>query len=233
MNTRDIEFRIERYKPGQIDPPAWQHYRLSVDAEMTVLDCLELIRRDQEPTLMYRHSCHHSSCGTCGCMINGREGLACIRKVHDLNTAVVTLEPLRGFRRVGDLVVAFEEFYRDIATHWSGLRPSEGGGEPPANPEGRQRSRFEDCIECGCCVSVCPVSRKQKEFMGPAALAAANRERLKAPAMAAEILDQVGQNRGEPGCRRHLACSRVCPTGVYPARHIADLRKCRKNSPPR
>lgn len=24
-------------------------------------------------------------------------------------------------------------------------------------------------------------------------------------------------------CRRHLACSRVCPSEVRPARHIADL----------
>jgi succinate dehydrogenase / fumarate reductase iron-sulfur subunit len=233
MNARHIEFRIERYKPGEIDPPAWQHYQLAVDADMTVLDCLEVIRRDQEPTLMYRHSCHHSSCGTCGCVINGRERLACISNVYDLNTAEVTLEPLRGFRRLGDLVVAFEDFFCDIPADWSHLRPSEVGVDRPANPERTQRSRLEDCIECGCCVSVCPVARERSEFMGPAALAAADRERLKTPARAAEILAHVGQERGEPGCRRHLACSRVCPTGVYPARHIADLRKCRKDSSPR
>jgi len=232
MKARDIEFRIERFKPDEIDPPAWRRYRLAVDAGMTVLDCLEAIRRDLEPTLMYRHSCHHSSCGTCGCRVNGRERLACISNVHHLDTAVVTLEPLRGFRRIGDLVVDFDDFYRDIAPDWSSLRTSETDRDRPSKPDGPQRSRFEDCIECGCCVSVCPVSRSGDEFMGPAALAAANLERLKSRAREAEILNRVGRDRGEPRCRRHLVCSRVCPTGVYPARHIADLRKTRKDSAP-
>jgi len=26
-------------------------------------------------------------------------------------------------------------------------------------------------------------------------------------------------------CRRALECSRVCPTAVYPARHIEELRR--------
>ncbi len=35
----------------------------------------------------------------------------------------------------------------------------------------------------------------------------------------------AGSKRGERLCERSVNCSRVCPNKVYPARHIADLRK--------
>ena len=77
MAGKKIAFDITRYKPGQIDPPRVQSYTVAVDRTMTVLDGLEQIRLTQDATLMYRHSCHHSACGTCACVINGLERLAC------------------------------------------------------------------------------------------------------------------------------------------------------------
>jgi len=40
-----------------------------------------------------------------------------------------------------------------------------------------------------------------------------------------ELVSLAKNNRGVTLCERALNCSRVCPTGVYPARHIADLRR--------
>ena len=39
------------------------------------------------------------------------------------------------------------------------------------------------------------------------------------------MLALAGTERGERRCERALLCSRVCPTGVYPARHIMELRR--------
>jgi succinate dehydrogenase / fumarate reductase iron-sulfur subunit len=64
--------------------------------------------------------------------------------------------------------------------------------------------------------------------LGPAVLAAANNELKKSPPKAEEFLFLAGSARGEKLCERALNCSRVCPTGVYPARHIADLRRILK-----
>jgi succinate dehydrogenase / fumarate reductase iron-sulfur subunit len=61
--------------------------------------------------------------------------------------------------------------------------------------------------------------------MGPAALAALHNEISKNTPAADDLLRIAGSERGERWCERALACSRVCPTGVYPARHIADLRR--------
>lgn len=225
MDTKKITFSISRYKPGIIDPSRFQEYRIDVSPAMTLLDALEKIRLEQEETLMYRHSCHHSSCGTCAMIVNGGEKMACTTRVWDLGTDTVALEPLAGFRRIGDLAVDMGTFFRDFEEDWPHLQPAEPLGGPPVAPESKPFMRFENCIECGSCVSACPVSRKRGEFMGPAALSALNREIQKSPDGGNLLLERARENRGAPMCRRALACSRVCPTAVYPARHIAELRK--------
>jgi succinate dehydrogenase/fumarate reductase-like Fe-S protein len=92
-------------------------------------------------------------------------------------------------------------------------------------PDGiRDFTRLEDCIECGACISACPAAHKNQIFLGPAVLAAINNELKKSPQKAKELLSLAGLKRGVDLCERALNCSGVCPTRVYPARHIADLQ---------
>ena len=223
MDTKSICFQIHRFKPGILEPPRIQSYTLAVSKSMSVIDCLGLIQLNHDRSLMFRHSCHHASCGTCAMIINGKERLACITNVWSLNAPEITLAPLNGFNRVGDLVVEIDTFYNDIDESWSHLQPvtsSTDGSEK--NPAGFMR--FENCIECGSCLSACPVPGGAATFMGPAALAAIHREIIKSPHQKSSLLKLADSNRGQRLCQRALACSRVCPTEVYPARHIADLR---------
>jgi succinate dehydrogenase / fumarate reductase iron-sulfur subunit len=197
---------------------------------MTVLDCLEKIRLEQDNTLMYRHSCHHSSCGTCTCKINGHERLTCTTKISDLNDRIITLIPLDGFQPIGDLVVDISSVYENLSEDWDCLRKSEKP-KPTRMSQGiRLFKRFENCIECSACISACPVTHKNKGFVGPAVLAAVHKELKKSPQKTAELLSLAENERGVRLCERALNCSRVCPTGVYPARHIADLRRLLKKS---
>ena len=229
MTTKNITFKILRYKPGHIDPPRFQKFTLAVDAITSVLDGLEKIRLEQDSTLMYRRSCHHSSCGTCACKINGVERLTCITKIRDLPDGTITLTPLEGFKPIGDLVVDINRFYNDLSENWSHLKNSKNV-QSTEFPAGIAKfTRFENCIECGACVSSCPISQKNAAFIGPAVLAAINCELKKAPRQAQELIAIARSNRGEHLCERHLNCSRVCPTDVYPARHIADLRRLLEN----
>ena len=226
MITKQVTFRISRYKADLIDPPRFYTYPLAVSESMSVLDALEKIRLTREPTLMYRHSCHHSSCGTCACLINGSERLACTTNVWVLDNETVTVAPLNGFPRIGDLVVNMNPFFKDIDEDWTSLRPSQNRERDPGPGTGdRIFSRFEDCIECGSCVSACPVSRRNPDFMGPAALTALHREIDKLPSKRNILLERAKSERGVDLCDRAYECSRVCPTAVYPARHIAELRK--------
>ncbi len=199
-----------------------QQYSLGVNDRMTVLDALEVIRRDQDTSLMYRHSCHHGSCGTCGMLINGERKLACLTQATKLETEMIELQPLRNMKVIGDLAVDPSPLFPDFPKGAAYIRRSE------VNRDGRKPfeldhwERFEDCIECGLCVSSCPVT---ESFMGPAALAAHNREIINRRERRGELLGEVNVPRGAWPCTRALNCSRACPTGVYPAKHIAELRK--------
>ena len=220
MSPREIVFRVYRFRPGQPEAARYDETSFAVQESTTVLEVLERLR-GRDPSLMFRHSCHHGSCGTCACRINGRERLACTTRVLELGTDLVTVEPLNKLRRDGDLVVDPADLLREYPPHLQTLRASEwlSGAQPPEELSGY--TRLENCIECGACLSACPVN----DFLGPALLAAINRERVNRPDSAARMLELAGSERGVGKCRRALECSRVCPTGVYPARHIEELRK--------
>lgn len=225
MATKPVTFVIHRCnidENGAALRRRRHEYSLEVNDRMTVLDALEVIRRDQDWSLMYRHSCHHGSCGTCGMIVNGERKLACLTQVTELEGATFELQPLRSMNPLGDLAVDPSPLFADFPQGAGYLRRSELNADRRKPFEVEHWERFEDCIECGLCVSSCPVT---ESFMGPAALAAYNREIINRPERRRELLAEVNVERGVWPCTRALNCSRVCPTGVYPARHIAELRK--------
>lgn len=217
-SPRTVRIRVARGR----DSRRTEEFLVPVEDHTTVVDALEWIRSHRDASLMYRHSCHHGSCGTCGMLVNGERKLACTTGLED--ETVVDLKPLQTMDLIADLAVDPASLFRDFPRDAGYLRPSEfnRGSETPEEIE--HYRRFENCIECGLCVSSCPVIGL-RDFMGPAALAAYNREIEKNPDRTEELLAEVDSQRGAAGCDRHLECSRVCPTGVYPAKHIAQLTK--------
>jgi glycerol-3-phosphate dehydrogenase len=216
-SRRTVGFRLFRARPGVT--PSFEEIRLVVGPETTVLDVLVRLH-GRDPDLLHRHSCHHGSCGTCACRINGRERLACTTRVLELDNETVTLEPLRKFALEADLVTDPAVFFREFPRGLRTLTASEWMPQSRLPEELPARTRLENCIECGACVSACPV----EDFLGPALLAAINRERNNRPDSEARMLELAAGERGVWSCQRALECSRVCPTAVYPARHIQELR---------
>lgn len=247
MNSGTMKsIRLRVYRGTRVDPPAPEvpaaaspgvhgadrqggssadphvDYDVSLPAGATVLEALESVRTAQDGSLMYRHSCHHGSCGTCGLQVNGSPRLACLTSIDDIGDGPVVLDPLTGFPHVRDLVVRTDTMFEQFPDDGGYVRKSETNRGAARPAEVREFVRFENCIECGCCVSACPVTTA---FMGPAALAAASRELANNPERETEILERVNRDDGVWPCRRSLECSRVCPAGVYPSRHIFQLQK--------
>lgn len=220
-------FKIFRHRSGSSNLSGFQEFPVAVSSQMTVLDVLEKIRMEMDSSLMYRHSCHHSSCGTCACRVNGRERLTCVARVSDLEDGIITLEPLSGLPLLGDLVVDMTDFYNkiplDFSYHKKCERAESGDSADRENSENPER--FEDCIECASCYSACPVAGDGKPFLGPAAMTAYNNELVKRPEKSAALAPVINGERGQKLCERAIECSRVCPTKVAPAKHIAELRK--------
>ena len=103
--------------------------------------------------------------------------------------------------------------FKDIEPDWLYKRRSELGGE-----------RFENCIECGACLSACPPYAGSGSFVGPAALAALNREGQNNPDSAGALREEADSEAWAWGCERAINCSRVCPAEVAPAKKIQELR---------
>ena len=227
-----------RVRRGAGDAARLETYEVDMEDGATLLDALEYLRTGTAPDLAYRHSCHHGSCGTCSVRLDGREVLACLTLLAALadgdDPSIV--EPLAGFEPVADLAVDPGRLFRSLPKHTAHVRASEwvdgeivSGSESAAagrTPAGTERYvRFEDCIECGCCVSACPVSAAELPFRGPAALAAIHREAINKPERRDEMMELASRDDGVGPCDRHLACSKVCPRFVYPGKHIELLRR--------
>ncbi len=202
-------------------------FTIEADMHATILDLLETLRAGTTEVPAYRHSCHHGSCGTCGALINGKEMLLCLTRVqscvNDADEPVITLEPLQGMRVIGGIAVYPGKVFAGIP-NTSYLRDRHPD-ERRLSSAGTCPQIFEACIECGLCVSACPI---RGPFIGPAALAAVNREREKNPGNAKNMLLIAGAPDGAAACERHLKCSRVCPQAVYPGKHIQLLKNALK-----
>ena len=159
--------------------------------------------------------------------VDGRDVLACVTRLADLPDGEVTVEPLRNQATISDLVVDIEALYEGLDVVGMPLvRESRSvPGSRPA-PGVERLTRFEDCIECGLCVSVCPIEASDAAYEGPAVLAAAWRvveEPRDADRERAFAL--VDGDQGAWRCHLATECTEVCPSGALPAEGIMHLRR--------
>jgi succinate dehydrogenase / fumarate reductase iron-sulfur subunit len=229
--TATRTFRVFRWKRGGEEDSRFESYEaVPVGPRTTVLEALRWIQLHLDRSLILRHSCFHASCGTCGLRVNGREVLGCVTPVEDLG-AVITVEPIANVPVLADLVVDMEEFYDrfpegDALDERPQVRTS-GFLAGAATPGGIDRyERYEDCIECGLCLSACPIASTSEGYLGPAALAAAQRllEETPEDVDPREILDWADDPLGAWRCHAIFECTEACPSGVRPAERIMSLR---------
>lgn len=226
MPEKDIQFKVFRYKQGQ-DAPVYDTFTVPCDEDTTVLVALQAIRRDDDPSLTLRHSCHHASCGTCGMRINGQEELACVVRVLDLGADIVVVEPMSHLPVISDLVVSMVPFYgvlNEVERPY--IRQSEFMQQADTPKGIEMYTRYENCLECGLCVSACPIMGSDEAYQGPAALAAAWRvfeePRGKDPEAALGWTDHA---HGCWRCHVSYECTEACPSDVQPAEKIMFLRR--------
>jgi succinate dehydrogenase / fumarate reductase iron-sulfur subunit len=82
--------------------------------------------------------------------------------------------------------------------------------------------RLSDCIECGLCISACPIALTTPSYLGPAVLAGAQQSGKN---LEKSVLQLVDSADGVWRCHSVYECTAVCPSHVEPAWRIMDLRK--------
>jgi fumarate reductase iron-sulfur subunit len=218
-----VELEVLRYRPEVESRPAWQRYRVPFHQEWMVLDALQHIKDQLDGTLSFRWACRMGVCGSCGMMVNGRPVLTCATYLSKLLPGPIQVAPLRHFPVVRDLVVDMSDFMTklDRVKPWL-IRQDDAplsGGEYLQTPaELAVYKRYSMCINCLLCYSACPIYGLEPEFLGPAAIALAQRYNLDSRDQGSrERLDILSQHDGVWACTFVGECSTVCPKDVDPA----------------
>ncbi len=218
-----ITLQVARYRPEQEAEPTYQEYEVPCHPEWVVLDGINYVKDHLDGTLSYRWSCRMGICGSCGMNVNGEPVLTCASFLTDYAPGPIRVEPLPNFPVIRDLVVEIGDFIRKmtVVKPWI-IRKEE---KPLAEGEYRQTpeeledyKQFSMCIDCMLCYAACPVYGLDPTFLGPAAIALAQRYNLDSRDEGAkERLEVLSQPDGIWGCTFVGDCTRVCPKKVDPA----------------
>jgi len=236
--TMQVQFQILRQKPNQ--SPQWQHFDLEVEPGTTILDCLNRIKWEQDGSLNFRKNCRNTICGSCSMRVNGRSALACkenvssetklFTQVNEAGIPVITVAPMGNLPVIKDLIVDMQPFWDDLQR----VEPyvSTKGRQVPEReflqtPEERdQLNQMGNCILCGACYSDCNAKAVNPDFVGPHALAKA--QRLLNDCRDGETdarLEAYNQGTdGVWGCTRCYFCNEVCPMEVAPMDQIGKIK---------
>lgn len=233
QDTTDIILKIYRgVSSNKKSGSQYSSFLVPVRRWTTVLDALLYAKEHLDSSIAIRYSCRMASCGSCGMKINGIPRLACYTKISELETHIITCEPLPNFPLIRDLVTDFQQFFN----HHRNMRPFIQNPYPDPNMEELSELKqtpkevddflqFSYCIKCGLCYSACPTVATDTKFPGPQALAQAYRYFADNRDDAGrKRLDIVDDKHGIWRCHFAGSCSTVCPKGVDPALGIQLLR---------
>ena len=218
-----IRLQVARYRPEQESEASFDEYDVPCPKEWVVLDGLNHVKDRIDGTLAYRWSCRMGICGSCGMLVNGEPKLTCATVLADYAPGPVRVEPLRNFPVIRDLIVDLGDFMRKLVRvkPWI-VRQSEravSDGEYLQTPEELDEyKQFSMCINCMLCYSACPIYGLDPKFIGPAAIALAQRYNLdNRDEGAAERMEVLSEHEGIWGCTFVGECTKVCPKHVDPA----------------
>ncbi len=218
-----ITLQVARYRPEQQSDITFDEYEVPCPKEWVVLDGLNHIKDRLDGTLSYRWSCRMGICGSCGMNVNGEPKLTCATFLADYAPGPIRVEPLPNFPIIRDLIVDIGDFMQKLVRvkPWI-VRQTE---KPLSEGEYRQTpqeldeyKQFSMCINCMLCYAACPIYGLDPKFLGPAAIALAQRYNLdNRDEGASDRMEVLSEHEGIWGCTFVGECTKVCPKNVDPA----------------
>ncbi len=233
------KIKVFRYDPSMGGEGHFDDFEIKITnpTDTTILDVLIRLQKEQDPSLAFRFACRVNMCGSCGMVINGREGLACKTNVTDLPAdKEITIRPLNHFPVIKDLVVDMDPFFKKFEESIPYFDPAEELTDPAIiRPDAKERKDIglaTECIQCGCCVSSCTMVNYHDSYAGPAAL---NR----AFTLLADSRDSLYDLRMTQvlqscyNCRTEFNCTEVCPKEISPTKAIKHIQMLALKEPKR
>ena len=210
-------FRIWR---GNKESGQFEDLTTEVSEGMVVLDAVHQIQAEKANDLAVRWNCKAGKCGSCSAEINGMPKLMCMTRLNQLDlTRPVTIQPLRAFPLIKDLVTDVSWNYR-VKKKIKPFKPRK-----PDNADGTwlmaqadidRVQEFRKCIECFLCQDVCHVLRdheKHEEFIGPRFFVHTAALEMH-PLDTEDRVDELKKAHGIGFCNITKCCTKVCPENI-------------------
>jgi len=221
-----IRLQVARYRPEQESEATCDEFDVPCPKDWVILDGLNHIKDQLDGTLAYRWSCRMGICGSCGMTVNGEPKLTCATFLHEYAPGPIRVEPLRNFPVIRDLIVDIGDFMRKLVTVKPWIvrdeeRPLSAGEFRQTPEEMEEYKQYSMCINCMLCYSACPIYGLDPKFLGPAAIALAQRYNLdNRDQGSGQRMDVLSEHEGIWGCTFVGECTKVCPKHVDPAGSI-------------
>lgn len=223
-------------------------FEVNIKPHMSVLEALFQIQDEQDGSLAFRYSCRGAVCGSCAMLINKKHRLACRTQLSDIvGEHVLTIspygpiakpelkigediliEPLPNLPVIKDLIVDMKPFFN----HYEAIEPGFTDGDKVSGEskmsqdDVRKVDKYAACILCGLCYGACPVVSRDRDYLGPAALANAWRFYADTRYQSGEdMLKRVDSPAGVWACDQVYRCVEVCPKQVPPTNAITGFMR--------
>ena len=193
-----------------------------------VLDALNYIKNNIDPTITFRRSCREGICGSCSMNVNGTNTLACLSPIKSKE---IKIFPLPHMRVLKDLIPDLSDFYKQYKSIKPWLRPKKIKNKKKemiqSQADRKKLDGLYECVLCACCSTSCPSYWwNSDKFLGPAILLQAyrfivdSRDRDKR-----ERLEMLNDAFKLYRCHTIMNCTKTCPKNLNPAKAISSIKK--------
>jgi succinate dehydrogenase / fumarate reductase iron-sulfur subunit len=170
--------------------------------------------------IFWECSCLQKKCGACAMVINGRPRLACDAFLKRYPTSrPIVIEPLRKFPVVRDLVMdrsVMRENLKAVRAWMDGRAAAVGDAKLERMYDASR------CLQCGCCLEVCPNFCPGDSFVGAAGAIPLSRLIHAAEKGAGKALKAAYDQQVYRECGKSLACMEICPAKIDISRTLSS-----------
>jgi succinate dehydrogenase / fumarate reductase iron-sulfur subunit len=219
MLAMEKKIKILRQK-SKDTAPYWQTFSYCFDNKNETVANALIQLNEREPLcdiagaptdeISWQCSCLQKKCGACAMRINGVPKLACDTKLADCKGDIIQLEPLKKFPLVKDLIV-------DRTVLFENLKQLKVWFEDETKADSKKIEDVQDasrCLQCGCCLEVCPNFIPEGKFKGMAAGVQLSRLIMELPASQKKEVYRSYRKYIYAGCGKSLSCHNICPAGI-------------------
>ena len=235
-----MRFKIRRFDG---EKSKFDIFDVKLKPHMSVLEALFQIQDEEDSSLAFRYSCRGAVCGSCAMLINKKQRLACRTQVSEIMGEKVLsissfgplaipqlktgdeilIEPLPKLPLIKDLIVDMRPFFKHYESiePWFDIKTTNPEEKMMSQEDIRKVDKYAACILCGLCYGACPVSARDKDYLGPATLAKAWRFYADTRFLHRDgMLEKVNRTNGVWACDHVYRCVEVCPKKVPPTNAI-------------